>query len=124
LHHMATAFAGPEIHRVLVRGGRFAAVEPWQTAAHRFGTRVIGKREANAHCRPLNKERLRPLQAPLGGLELRHHGPVLRYLALGLLKFTKREISPQTGLRLTRADDALPLPNRMGGSLAVLATRR
>ncbi len=123
LHHMATDFAGPEIRRVLVPGGRFAAVEPWQTVAHRFGTRVVGKREANTYCRPLNDERLRPLQTALGGLELRHHGPLLRYLALALLKVTKREISSAAGLRLTRADDALPLPNRMGGSIAVLATR-
>jgi SAM-dependent methyltransferase len=123
LHHMTTDFAGPEIHRVLVRGGRFAAVEPWQTVAHRAGTRLIGKREANAYCRPLNDERLRPMHAAFDGLELRHHGPALRYLALALQKLTRREISSRAGLWLTRIDDALPLPARMGGSIAVLATR-
>ena len=123
LHHMATDFAGPEIRRVLKKGGRFAAVEPWRTAAQQFGTRALGKREANVHCRPLDEERMRPMQAALDRVEVRHHGPVLRYIALGLLKLTRREISTKTGLRLDRADDALPLPANMGGSVAVLATR-
>lgn len=123
LHHMATDFAGPEIRRVLMKGGRFAAVEPWYTSAHQFGTRAFGKREANVYCRPLDQERLRPLQVAFNRLEVRHHGPVLRYLALGLLKVTKYEMSTRMGLWLARADDALPLPADMGGSVAVLATR-
>jgi SAM-dependent methyltransferase/uncharacterized protein YbaR (Trm112 family) len=123
LHHMSTDFAGPEIRRVLVKGGRFAAVEPWDTAAHQFGTRAFGKREVNVYCRPLDEERLRPLELAFNQVEIRHHGPILRYLALGLLKVTKHEISTRLGLWLARADDALPLPAHLGGSVAVLATR-
>lgn len=123
LHHMSTDYAGPEIMRVLVPGGRFAAVEPWQTVLHRVGTRLIGKREANSYCRPLNKDRLTPMQDVFGRLQLLHHGPLLRYLALALDKGLNRPLSPRAGLRMTRVDDALPLPSRLGGSVAVLATR-
>ena len=58
LHHMNTAHAGPEINRVLKPNGRFAAVEPWQTILHKYGTGLIGKREKNVQCRPLNCDRL------------------------------------------------------------------
>jgi ubiquinone/menaquinone biosynthesis C-methylase UbiE len=51
LHHMLTELAGPEIQRVLAAGGRFAAVEPWQTVIHRVGTRIVRKREKNAYCK-------------------------------------------------------------------------
>jgi SAM-dependent methyltransferase len=123
LHHMTTDFAVPEIRRVLVPGGRFAAVEPWQTVVHQVGTRIVGKREANAFCKPLNEKRLGPMRDAFDELEISHHGPVLRYLALGLLKLTKRPLSVRAGVLLARVDDALPLPKRMGGSVAVLATR-
>jgi SAM-dependent methyltransferase len=123
LHHMVTDLAGPEIRRVLAPGGRFAAVEPWQTTMHRVGTRLIGKREANAYCRPLDEQRVAPMRDAFGGVRLEHHGPLLRYLALGLSKITRRQLSARAGIRMTRIDDALPLPARMGGSIALLATR-
>ena len=123
LHHMVTQFAGPEIRRLLKPGGRFGAVEPWQTSLHRYGTRVIGKREANAHCRPLTAERLESIRAAFPSMQIEYHGPVLRYAALAVQKFTKRTMTPQTGLRITAIDDRLPLPGRMGGSIAVLAER-
>jgi SAM-dependent methyltransferase len=123
LHHMKTHFAGPEIRRVLTRGGRFAAVDPWQTTLHRVGTRIVGKREANAYCRPLNDERIEPMRIAFGDIDVSHHGPFLRYIALGMVKFTNRELSVRRSLQMFRVDDALPLPTKMGGSIAVLATR-
>jgi SAM-dependent methyltransferase len=123
LHHMAAEYAAPEIARVLTPGGRFAAVEPWQTPLHRLGTRVIGKREVGAVCRPMDDHRLAPLRDTFDELRLRHHGPLLRYAAIAAYKLSGRSISPRTGLRIARIDDALPLPRRMGGSLAVLGSR-
>ncbi|MEQ7127295.1 methyltransferase domain-containing protein [Actinopolymorpha sp. B11F2] len=123
LHHMATEFAGPEISRVLAVGGRFAAVEPWQTPLHKLGTKVLGKREPNAYCRPLTMERLAPMRGSFGSFEVRNHGPLLRYAALAWLKLSKWEIKPETGMRMTWLDDRLPLPRRLGGSVAVLATK-
>ncbi len=123
LHHMTTDYAAPEILRVLKPTGRFAAIEPWQTVLHKYGTRLIGKREANSYCRPLTPDRLTPMYATFPDLEVRHHGPVLRYAALAMQKLTRRSISSRTGLQLTRMDDRLPLPKRLGGSVAVLATR-
>jgi SAM-dependent methyltransferase len=123
LHHMTIAYAGPEIRRVLAKGGRFAAVEPWQTFLHKWGTRALGKREPNAYCSPLNDDRLEPMREVFARLDVRNHGPVLRYAALAWLKLSKRSIRPETGLRMARLDDQLPLPARFGGSVAVLATK-
>lgn len=124
LHHMATQFVSTEITRVLAPGGAFVAVEPWRTALHAVGTWLIGKREANAYCRPLNADRLAPLRREHGpNLEVRHHGPLLRYAALGWMKVRKRQIGSAAGLRLARWDDRLPLPDRMGGSVTVLISR-
>lgn len=123
LHHMSTHYAAPEIFRVLKPSGRFAAVEPWQTVLHKYGTRLVGKREANAYCRPLTPDRLAPMQEAFPDLDVRHHGPVLRYAALTAQKFSRRTMSATMGLRLTRVDDRLPLPRQLGGSVAVLATR-
>jgi SAM-dependent methyltransferase/uncharacterized protein YbaR (Trm112 family) len=123
LHHMVTEYAGPEIRRVLVDGGRFAAIEPWATPLHKYGTGLIGKREPNAYCRPLNEERLAPLRHTFPGLDVRRHGPLLRYLALAWLKASKRPMRPATGLRLSRVDDTILPAARLGGSVAVLATK-
>ena len=123
LHHMTTEFAGPEIQRVLIPGGRFAAVEPWRTFLHRVGTRLIRRREANAYCRPIDPDRLAPVRGAFGSLELVHHEPLLRYIALAIAKLTKRPLSARAALRKTRIDDSFLLSPRLGGSVAVLATR-
>jgi SAM-dependent methyltransferase len=123
LHHLSTVHAGPELARVLVEGGRFAAVEPWQTRLHHAGTSLVGKRERNQFCRPLDDARIAPLRAAFSALEVRHHGPFLRYLAIGASKAGRRPISVQAGLRIGRIDDAIPGVARHGGSVAVLAQR-
>lgn len=124
LHHMATHHASPEIYRILVSGGRFAAVEPWQTLLHSWGTRAIGKREANSYCSPLTAARVEPIGEAFEDSVIRHHGPVLRYAALALLKLSGRPLTPRAGLCLGRVDDRLPLPDKCGGSVAILASRR
>lgn len=122
LHHMVTEVAGPEIRRILANGGRFVAVEPWQTVLHKLGTRIVGKREPNPYCRPLNPGRVAPLAETFVTLEIRHHGALLRYLALGAMKVVNAPLTPKGGLRLEQLDGLLPLPERMGGSIAILAT--
>lgn len=125
MHHMSLGFAVPELARVLAPGGRLAAVEPWDTFLHRYGTRMIGKREANAHCRPLDDAIYGPMTETFGrDWEIRNHGPFLRYMALARQKLLGRQLTPSAGLRMTEIDDRLPLPKRAGGSAAVLAQRR
>ncbi|HEX8154288.1 MAG TPA: class I SAM-dependent methyltransferase, partial [Thermoanaerobaculia bacterium] len=63
VHHMSTGSAFKEISRILAPGGRFAAAEPWKTPWYAAGVAVFGKREANAFCRPLTRERLAPLDS-------------------------------------------------------------
>jgi len=123
LHHMVTGVASVQINRVLSAGGRFAAVEPWETPLHKIGTRLIGKREKNVHCRPLTSERVRPIAEIFDSFEVTHHGPLLRYGALGYRKISGRDMSETRGLQLTRLDDRLPIASRFGGSVAVLASK-
>ena len=122
LHHMTTQYAASEISRVLTKQGRFAAVEPWQTRLHSIGTRLLGKREANPFCRPLTEVRLEAMRSCFPVLELVHHGPLLRYVALGVGKITHTTLSIRQGVFVSRLDDFLPLPAHLGGSVAVLAT--
>lgn len=123
LHHMNTALASEQIREALIAGGRFVAVEPWKTPLHTIGTRLLGKREEGAFCQPLTSSRIRPIRNNFDSVEVRHHGPLLRYLALGVCKISRREMSVKLGIRLTRVDDRLPIPSRLGGSVAVLATK-
>jgi SAM-dependent methyltransferase len=123
LHHMSTPHAAPEVRRVLAPGGKFAAIEPWETKLRQVGTSVIGRREDHDHCRPLNDGRMVPMLNAFPDLEVRHHGPLLRYVALAAQKVTHRRLPMHVALTLWRIDDVLPLPGKMGGSVAVLAIR-
>jgi len=106
LHHMQTPIALPEIARVLNAGGAFVAVEPWRAPLYALGTRLFGKREAGAYCRPLTPERLAPLGRAFSTSRVIHHGALTRYPLLALDKLGVR-----SGLdlvqRLTSIDDAI-----------------
>lgn len=123
LHHMQTNRAISEAYRVLSAGGKFAAVDPWKTLLHTWGTKVCGKREKGVFCKPLTAQRTAPLFATFERAELRRHGPFFRYLALGLSKFFG-EASRTAGYWICGVDDFLPFSKRMGGSVAVLGEKR
>ncbi len=123
LHHMETSRAISEVYRVLVPGGRFAAVDPWKTLLHTWGTKVCGKRERGVFCKPLTEQRTAPLFATFESAELRRHGPFLRYLALGLSKFFG-EASRTAGYWICEVDDLLPFADRAGGSVALLGEKK
>jgi SAM-dependent methyltransferase len=123
LHHMETSRAIGEVYRILTPGGKFAAVDPWKTLLHAWGTRLCGKREKGVFCKPLTEQRTAPLFATFESAELRRHGPFLRYLALGLSKFFG-EASRTAGYWICEIDDLLPFSKRMGGSVALLGEKR
>lgn len=50
------------------------------------GTKLLGKREANAYCRPLTPERVSSLFSSFPEASVIHHGAVLRYPLLALSK--------------------------------------
>jgi SAM-dependent methyltransferase len=122
LHHMQTSQAISEVYRVLAPGGKFAAVDPWKTLLHAWGTKVCGKREKGVFCKPLTGERTAPLFTTFEKAEVRQHGPFLRYLALGLSKFFG-EASRTAGYWICQIDDLLPFPTKMGGSVALLGEK-
>lgn len=126
LHHMVTGVALPEIARVLRRGGRFAAVEPWRAALYGIGMKLVGKREPETEvgCRPMTPVRLEALGETFRHAEVRHHGALTRYPLLAL---------ERVGLRppllllwsIMKADDAVAhrigFLRRQGSCVAVLA---
>jgi SAM-dependent methyltransferase len=88
-HHFDTELAFPEIARVLKPGGMFAAIEPWKSPLHTFGTKLFGKRETEVHCRPLDDKRMQPFFRQFSG-KVVHHSLISRYamLAIGKLGLT------------------------------------
>jgi len=121
MHHMVDAMAYPQCARVLSRGGRFAAVEPWRALLHGIGTRVLGKRERGVECRPLTRDRLAPFDRAFAWIRVVRHGPVLRYPMIALEK-AGVTLPLETAWRLARLDDRLGalLPPGNRGSCATL----
>ena len=128
-HHMRFDHLGSNLHRVLSAGGRFAGTDPWATLLHAVGTRLLGKREASVHCRPVTAQRLAKIRRHFPEASTRHHGPFLRYLFLGIDKLTGSHLVPSVPamMNVMRVDDiigrvAAPLGVR-GGSVTISGTK-
>ena len=87
VHHMQTVQAMPDMHRNLASRGAFVAVEPYRAPLYDVGTGILGKREANAHCLPLDEDRIAPFLVAFADSEIRHHDALSRYPLLALWKF-------------------------------------
>jgi ubiquinone/menaquinone biosynthesis C-methylase UbiE/uncharacterized protein YbaR (Trm112 family) len=125
VHHMVTERAFSEFHRVLTRGGRFAAVEPWRAPFYAIGTRLIGKREPNPFCRPLTAERVAPLFTAFSDARCIQHGTFTRYPMLALEKAGVR-FPLQVAKSVGRFDDTVSSLcglRRFGSGVALLATK-
>jgi SAM-dependent methyltransferase len=126
LHHMQTEFALPEVKRVLSTGGRFAAVEPWRAPLYTLGTRILGKREANAYCKPLTAERLEPVKQIFADFQVVQHGTLTRYPLLALNKFGINS-SLAVAWQANQVDDAIssliPGMRGMGSSVVILCEK-
>jgi SAM-dependent methyltransferase len=122
-HHFQTEKAFPEIARVLVPGGRFAAEEPWRAPLYGWGIRVFGKREEEVHCRPLDARRLAPLRESFSRFTVIQHGVFTRYPMIALHKMGIK--TPyRLAWKLTQFDDALASLLRLrgyGSSVALMA---
>ncbi len=126
LHHMMVELALTEVERILRTGGRFAAVDPWRAPLHTIGTRILGKRETDVHCRPLTKDRIEPLYRLFRQARVVHHGALTRYPLLALMKFGLPS-TLSAARRMTAVDDAicswLPGLRRWGSSVSCLGTK-
>ncbi len=126
VHHMTTELAFPEVARVLRAGGAFAAVEPWRAPLYGIGTRIFGKREANAFCRPLNPARVAPLRSSFSAASCVQHGSLTRYPMLALEKIGMK-IPLNVAWNIGRCDDGvcsvIPGLRGMGSGIALLATK-
>lgn len=125
-HHMQMATAMPEVQRVLRPGAAFTAAEPWRAPLYAAGTRILGKREANAHCRPFTADRLQPLLTTFPNAAVTHHGALTRYALLALSKAGHRT-NAATLLPVFAKDDALADRLRLrrhGSSVSIVAVRQ
>jgi uncharacterized protein YbaR (Trm112 family)/SAM-dependent methyltransferase len=127
IHHMVAEHVAAEIMRVLAPGGRFSSVDPWKTMLHTVGTRVLGKREKNVHCKPMTAKRLAPFHSGFSKFSVNHHGPVLRYFLIGFCQLLKIDMSPPLGFRLGRLEDwtlsRVPFLRDRGGSIALMGAK-
>ena len=126
LHHMQTELAVPEAERVLRKGGKFAAVEPWRAPLYAIGTKVLGKREKDVYCRPLTKQRVDPMSKSFSSSRIIQHGTLTRYPLLALNKFGI-DFKKSLPWYVVKIDDAvcsvIPGMRGMGSSIAVLGTK-
>nr|WP_243435731.1 methyltransferase domain-containing protein [Acanthopleuribacter pedis] len=125
-HHMQLANTSLELYRVLKAGGKFSGVDPWKTPLHTIGTRVIGKREPNVHCRPINPERIAPMQQQFKDMTVSRHGPLLRYAFLALAKL-RINMPISVMMKVMQVDNYLGKPfglgAKYGGSLVMAGTK-
>lgn len=127
LHHMVTDDAGREIRRVLVVGGRFGAWDPWRAPLYGIGTAVLGKREPEVGCRPIDAERAAAFARGFGpGADHERHGAVTRYPMLVLNKMGV-ELDVRRTLPILRGDDRLarrlPPLRRLQSSVSVCGVK-
>jgi uncharacterized protein YbaR (Trm112 family)/SAM-dependent methyltransferase len=126
VHHMRTEIAFAEISRILVRGGKFAAIEPWRAPGYDIGTKLFGKREANAFCYPLTKERIAPFRDAFSSAEIALHGTLTRYPLIVGQKAGFALNVPRSEW-VADIDDAIcnciPFARRLGSGAALLATK-
>jgi len=123
-HHFQTEIAFPEISRVLRKGGRFSATDPWRGPLYSWGIRTFGKREP-VNCRPFTNERVAPLQLSFREYSVIQHGTFTRYPMLALQKLGFA--APlELAWRLMQIDDAVSSLTGLrswGSSVAILATK-
>jgi uncharacterized protein YbaR (Trm112 family)/SAM-dependent methyltransferase len=126
VHHMRTEVAFPEMARILRAGGKFAAIEPWRAPGYALGTKIFGKREPNAFCSPLDRERISSIYKAFSSAEYIQHGSLTRYPAIVAQK-AGIVLSVPRAAWVAEVDDAIcnciPFARRLGSGLAVLATK-
>jgi len=124
LHHFKIPTALAEISRVLVAGGRFSAVEPWQAPFYCTGIKLFGKMEP-VNCKPLNAKRMIGVGEGFSNFRVVHHGTLTRYPALALFKLGI-PISLGVSWYMTKIDDiiaSLLMIRKYGSCVAVLAEK-
>jgi len=123
VHHMVTELALPEVARILRPGGKFASIEPWRAPLYGIGTKILGKREPDVHCRPMTAARVEPLFAAFDDARVVHHGSLTRY-ALIALERLGHSVKISTAWKINAIDDFVcsfvPPLRRMGSSIALL----
>lgn len=127
MHHTQTDLSFAELNRVLVSGGRLAAIDPWKAPGYAAGIRIFGKREPSVHCRPLDSDRVKNLKSILGGsASITLHGALTRYPLLAL-RSLGLSLDPKAGLRVASTDDAISkrlLLSRFGSTVAITSERQ
>jgi SAM-dependent methyltransferase/uncharacterized protein YbaR (Trm112 family) len=126
VHHMRTEVAFLEIARILTPGGKFAAIEPWRAPGYALGTKIFGKREPNAFCSPLDKDRVSPIYSAFSNAQYVQHGSLTRYPSIVAQK-AGIVLSVPRAAWVADIDDAIcnciPFARKLGSGVALLATK-
>ena len=126
VHHMRTEVAFLEMARILMPGGKFAAIEPWRAPGYAWGTRIFGKREPNAYCSPLDKDRVASIYDAFSNAECIQHGSLTRYPSIVAQK-AGIVLSVPRAAWIADIDDAIcnciPFARKLGSGVALLATK-
>ena len=128
-HHMRWRYLGAELHRVLVKGGKFAGVDPYKTSLHTIGMKILGKRESQVYCRPITPKRLMEMKRWFPDMTVTQHGPLLRYMFLGLerLSMGRFTLSLSAMMKIMRLDNFLGRLAHLescGGAVVIAGTKR
>jgi len=126
VHHMRTEVAFLEIARILTPRGKFAAIEPWRAPGYTLGTRIFGKREPNAFCSPLDKDRVAPIFRAFSNAQYVQHGSLTRYPSIVAQK-AGIVLSVPHAAWVADIDDTIcnciPFARKLGSGVALLATK-
>jgi SAM-dependent methyltransferase/uncharacterized protein YbaR (Trm112 family) len=126
IHHMRTEVAFLEIARILTPDGKFAAIEPWRAPGYALGTKIFGKREPNAFCSPLDKDRVSPIYNAFSHAEYVQHGSLTRYPSIVAQK-AGIVLSVPRAAWVADIDDTIcnciPFARKLGSGVALLATK-
>jgi hypothetical protein len=127
LHHTRLGPTGEEIARVLSSGGRFSAVEPNRAPLYELGIRVLGKRERNVNCVPLDRARVSEMRAAFPDVRVRGYAPFARYAFLGLEKLgigAPDSVVIGTSKAATRLARPLHVADRWGSAVSLCGAVR
>ena len=127
IHHTVTEIAFKEINRVLKKGGKFSAVDPFKMPFYDIGTKIFGKREIDVFCRPIDKKRIKQFEKHFKNIIINYYGLFFRYFVIALEKIGI-SFSNKTVRKIQKFDkiisNLLPFTKNKGSSIVFCGCKK